>query len=109
MYETNRLDREKVEQWLLRHKKTFGVLLEQYKKGIITEDTPLYPIEDTIILMYLAAIGHWANCQNQKNPKSAHSDRQGTALAKRYIKMAFIKNEKTKTKKVDRRKRKNTS
>jgi hypothetical protein len=44
--------------------------------------------------MYLAAIGHWANCQAQRNPKSSHSDRRGTELAKKYIKMAFVKKSK---------------
>lgn len=104
MYATNRIDRKKVEQFLMAHKTTYSAIKEQYKKGIITEDTPLYTLDATILLMYLAAIGHWANCQNQKNPKSEHSDRRGTALAKKFIKMAFVKNETIKTKKLDRRK-----
>lgn len=91
MYETNRIDRQKVEQLLLSHKKTYSVIKEQYKKGAINDNTPLYTLEDVILLMYLAAVGHWANCQNQRNPKSPHSDRQGTALARKFIKMAFVK------------------
>jgi hypothetical protein len=94
MYATNRLDREKVEQLLLRHKKSFAAIHEKFKKGIITNDTPLYEIDDVVMLMYLAAIGHWANCQAQRNPKSSHSDRRGTELAKKYIKMAFVKKSK---------------
>lgn len=94
MYETNRINREKVEQLLVAHKKSFPQLLEQYNKGVINDTNYLYTLEDVIQLMYLAAIGHWANCQNQKTPKSAHSDRQGTALAKRFIKMAFVKKKK---------------
>lgn len=91
MYETNRIDRQKVEQLLIQYKKTFTEIKERHKKGSITDDSPLYTLEDVIMLMYLAAIGHWANCQGQRNPKSEHSDRRGTALAKKFIKMAFTK------------------
>lgn len=91
MYETNRIDRQKVEQLLISHKKSFSAIKEQYKNGVINDNTPLYVLEDVILLMYLVAVGHRANCQKQKNPKSAHSDRQGTALAKKFIKMAFVK------------------
>lgn len=94
MYSTNRITRKRVEDKLIRHKKSITELKALQKKGLIDENTMLYTLEDVIQLMYDAAVGHWANCQCQKNPKSIHSDRQGTVLAKRFIKMAFVKSNK---------------
>lgn len=94
MYTTNRIDREKVEQVLIKHKRTLPELLQMKEQGKLTDQHFVYTLEDVVLLMYIAAIGHWANCQFQKNAKSEHSTRRGTTLAKKYIKMAFVKGKK---------------
>lgn len=90
MYKNNRIDREKAEQLLIRHAKTLQEIKAMIARGELDGNAMLYTLDDTIQLMYEAFKGGWTNCQFQLNPKSEHSSREGTARAKKYIKMAFV-------------------
>jgi hypothetical protein len=84
-YHKNRIDRDKVEQEIIKHAKTIDQL-----KGL-KPGAWLFEIDDVIDLMYFAAVGGWTNCQYQKNPFSRHSSDMGAIQAKRFIKEAFTK------------------
>lgn len=83
------IDRIGFETVVTRHKLTVDEIIQLKKDGKLKGDDWVFPLDHLIEVVFTSAKGHYGNCQNQTNPHTEWSQRQGNKLAIEIFKKAF--------------------